>query len=40
MSLKGLLFSVGFLTMFSTLLEYALIRAGSTAEQECKKLDA
>lgn len=38
MLMKGLLFSIGFLAMFSTLLGYACIRAGSIAGQECENL--
>lgn len=40
MLVKGLLFSLGFLAMLSTLLGYACIRAGSTAEREYENPEA
>ena len=38
MLVKVLLFSFGFLAMFSTLLGYACIRTGSAAEREHENL--
>lgn len=38
--MKGLLLSIGFLAMFSTLLGYACIRAGSIAEREYENSEA
>lgn len=39
MLMKGLLFSFGLLSMFSTLLGYACIRAGSAAERDYENLE-
>jgi hypothetical protein len=39
MPMKGLLFSIGLLAMFSTLLGCACIRVGSTAEREYENLE-